>query len=233
MTKKLRIFFDKRISEEVAADPLGEQFKGYIFKITGGFDKQGFPMKQGIMKAGRIRVLLSGGSGFFHPRRDGGRRRKSVRGCIVAADCSTINLVVVKKGEQDIEGLTDPGSYKASRLGPKRANNIRKTFRLSNSEDVRKYVVRRTIPSTKEGKKPTTKAPKIQRLITPVSLQRKRRTIALKKHRFEKNKVEAAEYAKLLSQIRHEKRASALSKKRKSQKSQKSETTPTTDTKKN
>jgi len=216
--KKLRIFFDKRISEEVAADPLGEQFKGYVFKITGGFDKQGFPMKQGIMKAGRVRVLLDGKDGYFnHPKRHGSRRRKSVRGCIVGADCSTINLVVVKRGEQDIEGLTDPASYKPSRLGPKRANNIRKTFRLNPEDDVRKYVVRRTIPG-KEGKKATTKAPKIQRLITPVTLQRKRRRIALKKQRFEKNKTEAAEYAKLLSQIRHEKRASALSKKRKSEK---------------
>jgi len=29
--KKLRIFFDKRMGEEVPADPLGEQFKGYVF----------------------------------------------------------------------------------------------------------------------------------------------------------------------------------------------------------
>jgi len=212
--KKLRIFYDKRISEEVAADPLGENFKGYVFKVTGGFDKQGFPMKQGIMRSGRVRVLLDGRTGFYTPKRNGCRKRKNVRGCIVGSDCSLINLVVVKKGEQDIEGLTDPKSYHPSRLGPKRANNIRKTFRLSNDDDVRKYAVRRVLPSKKEGKKPTTKAPKIQRLITPTTLQRKRRSIAQKKHRFEKNKVEAAEYAKLLSQIRHEKKAKELSKKR-------------------
>merc|ERR1711933_520877 len=56
------------------------------------------------------------------------------------------------------------------RLGPKRASNIRKLFNLEKKDDVRNFVVRRQI----EGKKKT-KAPKIQRLITPLMLQRKRR----------------------------------------------------------
>ncbi len=37
---------------------LGDDFKGYLFKITGGNDKQGFPMKQGVLVNGRIRLLL-------------------------------------------------------------------------------------------------------------------------------------------------------------------------------
>ena len=49
------------------------------------------------------------------------------------------------------------------------------------------------------GKKPRTKAPKIQRLVTPRVLQHKRRRIALKKQRTKKNKEETAEYAKLLA----------------------------------
>jgi len=169
---------------------------------------------------------------FYYPRRNGTKRKKSIRGCIVGPDVSCINLVVVKKGDKDIEGLTDAKSYKPSRLGPKRANNIRKTFRLSNEEDVRPFVVRRKI--AKEGKKTKTKAPKIQRLITPVSLQRKRRRVALAKERAVKNKTEAADYAKLLSQIRHEKRASQLSVKRsrasekKSVEGKKETPTPTT-----
>ena len=54
-------------------------------------------------------------------------------------------------------------------------------------------------PLNKEGKKPRTKAPKIQHLVTPRVLQDKRRCIALKKQRTTKNKGEAAEYAKLLA----------------------------------
>ena len=30
---------------EIEADKLGEEFEGYVLKITGGNDKQGFPMK--------------------------------------------------------------------------------------------------------------------------------------------------------------------------------------------
>ena len=49
------------------------------------------------------------------------------------------------------------------------------------------------------GKKPRSKAPKIQRLVTPRVLQHKRRRIALKRQRTLKNKEEASEYAKLLA----------------------------------
>ena len=83
------------------------------------------------------------------------------------------------------------------RLGPKRANRIRKLFSLSKEDDVRQYVVRK--PLNKDGKKPRTKAPKIQHLMTPRVLQHKRQRIALKKQRTKKNKDEAAEYAKLLA----------------------------------
>jgi hypothetical protein len=37
---------------------IGEDFAGYIFKITGGHDKQGFPMRQGVLASGRVRLLL-------------------------------------------------------------------------------------------------------------------------------------------------------------------------------
>ena len=50
------------------------------------------------------------------------------------------------------------------------------------------------------GKKPSTKAPKIQRLVTPVVLQRKRHRIALKRSRAAKKREDAADYAKLLAQ---------------------------------
>lgn len=35
------------MSHEVDGAALGDDFKGYIFKISGGNDKQGFAMKQG------------------------------------------------------------------------------------------------------------------------------------------------------------------------------------------
>merc|ERR1712025_301744 len=193
--RKLRLFYDKRISAEVAVDELGDEWKGYRVRITGGNDKQGFPMKQGVLTHTRVRLLLRKGHSCYRPRRSGERKRKSVRGCIVDGQLSVLNLRIVKKGEKDIPGLTDKTIPR--RLGPKRANKIRKLFNLSKDDDVRQYVVRRPV-SSKDGKA-VTKAPKIQRLITPLVLQRKRHRLALKKKRSAKKRDDAAEYQKLLA----------------------------------
>jgi len=213
--QKLKAFYDKRISQEVPGDVLGDQYKGYIFKITGGNDKQGFPMKQGVLTNTRVRLLMAAGTSCYRPRRSGERRRKSVRGCIVGSDIGVLSLVVVKKGDEELPGLTDREVPR--RLGPKRASKIRKLFNLKKEDDVRKYVIRRELPA-KEGKtKKRTKAPKIQRLVTPERLQRKRRILALKKKRSAKNKAEAAEFAKLLAQRSkegREKRRESASKRR-------------------
>merc|ERR1712178_305554 len=167
--KKLLPFFDKRMAQEVDGDSLGDEFKGYRFRITGGNDKQGFPMMQGVLSQDRVRLLLKKGSKCYRQRRTGEMKRKSVRGCIVSHDLSVLNLKVVKKGEADIAGLTDTKTD--LRLGPKRASKIRKLFALSAEDDVRQFAVRRVI--SKEGKKDNNKAPKIQRLVTPEVLQRK------------------------------------------------------------
>ena len=136
-------------------------------RITGGNDKQGFPMQQGILVAGRVRLLMSKGSTYYRPRRVGERRRKSVRGCIVGSDIAILNLVVVKHGDAVIEGLTDPASVRPRRLGPKRAQKIRKLFNLTKENDVRKFVISREF-TDKKGRK-VVKRPNIQRLVTPLS----------------------------------------------------------------
>merc|ERR1711890_129199 len=176
---KLRVFYEKRMGQEVEGDSVGDEFKGYIFKITGGNDKQGFPMKQGVMHPTRVRLLLSDGHSCYRPRRTGERKRKSVRGCIVAQDLSVLALAIVKQGDNDIEGLTDTTVPK--RLGPKRANHIRKFFGY-------------------------TKAPKIQRLVTPQTLQRKRALKAKKVKNAQHQRDAAAEYAQLLAKRLHERK---------------------------
>merc|ERR1712160_98590 len=190
----LRNFYDKRIAQEVDGDILGAEFEGYRFRISGGNDKQGFPMLQGILTDERVRLLLTKGSKCYRQRRTGERKRKSVRGCIVNQDLSVLNLVVIKRGATDVPGLSD--TTKDIRLGPKRANKIRKLWGFDKTDDVRKGVVRRKI--TTKGGKEYSKAPKIQRLVTPVRLQRKRHMLAVK------NKTETAAYLALLAQRKRE-----------------------------
>ncbi|VDK51956.1 unnamed protein product [Anisakis simplex] len=219
--KKLRIFYEKRMAQEVEADALGEEWKGYVLRVTGGNDKQGFPMKQGVLTNGRVRLLLSKGHSCYRSRRAGERKRKSVRGCIVDANLSALALVIVKKGDQEIPGLTD--TTVPRRLGPKRASKIRKLFNLAKNDDVRSYVIRRKLPE-REGKKPKTKAPKIQRLITPVVLQRKRHRLALKKKRTTKRQEEEAVYHKLMTLYAKEKQAAKIARRRSSASRRESET---------
>ncbi len=76
-------------------------------------------------------------------------------------------------------------------------------FSLEKDDDVRKYVIRREIV---KGEKKYTKAPKIQRLVTPVTLQRKRHLQAEKVRKAVKSREEAADYAVLLAQRIKEKR---------------------------
>ena len=96
---QVRPFYEKRMGQDVDASCLGDEWKGYTLRITGGNDKQGFPMKQGVLTNGRVRLLLKKGHSCFRERRAGQKKRKSVRGCIVDANLSVLSMIIVKKGE--------------------------------------------------------------------------------------------------------------------------------------
>ncbi|KAK1336840.1 hypothetical protein QTO34_002875 [Cnephaeus nilssonii] len=43
---KLCTSYEQHVATKIAADALGEEWKGYMVQISGGNDKHGFPMKQ-------------------------------------------------------------------------------------------------------------------------------------------------------------------------------------------
>merc|ERR1712087_495177 len=200
--KKLMPFFDKRMSVEVSGDSLGDEFKGYVFRMGGGNDKQGFPMKQGILCNNRVRLLFKKGMSCYRERRKGCRKRKSARGCIVGPDLAVLSLVLVRKGAEELPGLTD--DQRPRHLGPKRASNIRKLFNLEKKDDVRQFVVRREVKKGDVVKKK--KAPKIQRLVTPSLLQRKRFFRSQTRKRMELSKKLKTDYQKRVAEYKHEQR---------------------------
>merc|ERR1711904_236120 len=118
-TLRLRVAMKLNISypETGAQESIGDEFKGYRARISGGNDKQGFPMMQGVLTPDRVRLLLRKGSKCYRQRRTGEMKRKSVRGCIVSQELSVLNLLIVRKGEGEIPGVTD--EEKPVRLGPK------------------------------------------------------------------------------------------------------------------
>ena len=81
---------------------------GYTLKITGGSDKNGFTMKKDVPGTRRIKSLLTGGIGY-HPKADGVKRRKTVRGNTIADDIVQINSVVVSEGAKPIAEILGAG----------------------------------------------------------------------------------------------------------------------------
>merc|ERR1711998_610305 len=160
-------------------------------------------MKQGILINGRVKILMKGRTTLYRPRRTGERKRKSARGCICGSDLSVIALRVLEKGDGEIEGLTD--AERPRRLGPKRAQHIRKAFVLRKTDDVRKYVVRRE-QKQKDGKT-FYKAPNIQRLITEKRVRRKVLNKRSRVDAWKANKEAHVAYEKLLSKYLKEKKA--------------------------
>lgn len=206
----------------MAGEDLGDEYAGYVFRISGGNDKQGFPMKQGVLTNTRVRLLLRDGLSCYRTRRVGERKRKSVRGCIVGSDLAVLNLVILKKGDAEIPGVTD--SPIPRRLGPKRANKIRKLFNLDQADDVRKFVITRKFEN-KKGKT-IQKRCKIQRLVTPVTLARKKNRIASNLKQIQNSRLDAnAYYALLQKRLAEQKEArrSEISKRRSSRRASKKE----------
>jgi len=76
----------------------------YKLKITGGSDKDGFPMRKGVEGSGRKRLLLSGGVGY-RPKEKGVRKRKTVRGEVICEEIAQLNCMIVKYGKKPIEEL--------------------------------------------------------------------------------------------------------------------------------
>src|SRR5881409_3743528 len=90
----------KKIGEDL--DGLYVGLPGYKLQITGGSDKDGFPMRTDLPGPRRKRLLLSSGVGF-HPVRPGMRKKKTVRGNTVSPDILQLNLKIVVRGPKSIE----------------------------------------------------------------------------------------------------------------------------------
>ncbi|HDD66315.1 MAG TPA: hypothetical protein ENG52_01660 [Nitrososphaeria archaeon] len=105
--KIFTLFVGKRIGDELDGSILG--YKGYRIRITGGTDRDGFPMRPDVSGARRARLLLAGGIGFRpyekppskkkkrrqRRRKKGLRRRKTVRGNVISEEVAQINAVLI------------------------------------------------------------------------------------------------------------------------------------------
>jgi len=84
----------KKIGDIIDGAVLG--LAGYKVQITGGSDKDGFPMRPDVHGGVRRSVVLSDGPGY-NPRKSGERRRKRVRGNVITDDIVQINMKIIEK----------------------------------------------------------------------------------------------------------------------------------------
>lgn len=101
-TSDQETFIGKKISDVVKLDNLG--LTGFEAKITGGSDKDGFPMYPSLPGSGRRKIFTADSLGFKATHK-GEKKRVSVRGNTIGEDTSQINLVVTKEGSVDINAL--------------------------------------------------------------------------------------------------------------------------------
>jgi small subunit ribosomal protein S6e len=94
------VFLNKKVKDKVSGDEFG--FKGYEFTITGGSDKQGFPMRSDLQGVGRKKPLLVSGIGIRKKRAPGMQQRKTMHGNTIDENISQINLKVEKYGKETL-----------------------------------------------------------------------------------------------------------------------------------
>jgi small subunit ribosomal protein S6e len=122
----------------LAGKKIGESFNGaliglpgYELKITGGSDSSGIPMRFDVHGPVKKRILLSNTPGY-HPKDDGIKRRKIIRGNEVTDDMVQVNCVIVKYGKEKFFGAAaeaeqKPASEKAEKAEkPEKAEKKKK-----------------------------------------------------------------------------------------------------------
>ena len=117
------------------------------------------------MTHGHICLLLSKGHSCYRARRTGERNCKSVWGCIVDANLSVLNLVIIKKGRGRKIFLVSPILLCLIAWGPKElVDSV--NFNCSK-DDVHQYIVRK--PLNKKVRNPGPKYPRLSVLLLHVS----------------------------------------------------------------
>lgn len=94
-----------KIGDKIDGGLLG--LPGYELEITGGSDKDGFPMRPDVAGVGRKKVLLSNPPGF-RPKKKGERRRKYVRGNQISEAIVQVNTKITKYGEKSLAEIFKP-----------------------------------------------------------------------------------------------------------------------------
>jgi len=91
-----------KIGDEIDGSLVG--FREYKVQITGGTDKDGFPMRKDVRGTERKGILLTGKPGF-KPKSKGAKKKKTIRGNVIAEDIAQMNAKIIKEGKESVPKL--------------------------------------------------------------------------------------------------------------------------------
>ena len=93
----------KKLNEKIEGGHLG--LKGYELEITGGSDKEGFPMRRDVEGIGRKKIFMTKGNVGTRINKKGLRIRKSIAGNTISQLTSQVNLKVIKEGQKSLDEI--------------------------------------------------------------------------------------------------------------------------------
>ena len=128
--------------------------QGYEFKITGGSDSSGFPMRFDVDGPQRKRILIASGVGIKKKKRKGIRLRKTVAGNTIHADTAQINLKIMKYGKDPLEKAAEPEEPKGN--APKKEE----VKQEKPKEDIKKSEPKKEVKAEEAPKKEEVKQKK-------------------------------------------------------------------------
>ena len=91
-------FIGLKLGDAVDGSVVG--MSGVKLQITGGSDKDGFPMRPDVHGGVRVGIILTDGVGF-QPQEKGEKQRKTIRGNVITEEIVQINMKTLKpKGKK-------------------------------------------------------------------------------------------------------------------------------------
>ena len=100
-------FLGIELGNEVDGSAVG--LSGYSLELTGASDTAGRPLRSDVAGPNLKQVLLTGGTGY-KPKRDGERKRVTVRGREVSEEVVQINTKISSRGDESVEDLFSEGA---------------------------------------------------------------------------------------------------------------------------
>jgi small subunit ribosomal protein S6e len=127
------LFVGKKIGEIIKLDELG--LPGYEAKITGGSDKQGFPMNVSVQGAIRKKIFTGEASGFKATKK-GEKKRISVRGNTVSNETAQLNTIITKVGSVDISQVLAKAAPSGEETMSAKERAVKKSLEMAGSAEI-------------------------------------------------------------------------------------------------